>query len=85
MKDNKKKNIKPKRRLDQPKGECFFCKEKKSPAFLEYEMLSRFISERGKITARSRNGLCSKHQRKLTTEVKRARYMALLPFVVRAE
>ena len=85
MAQDKKKNIRPKRRLDQPRGECFFCKEKKEPDFLESEILSRFISERGKINSRTRSGLCSKHQRRVTREVKRARYMALLPFVVRPE
>lgn len=67
------------------KAECFFCKENKEPDFLATDILTRFISERGKIQSRGRTGLCSKHQRKLTTEVKRARYMALLPFVARAE
>jgi small subunit ribosomal protein S18 len=65
--------------------DCFFCKEGKSPSFLEYEMLSKFTSERGKILSRSRSGLCSKHQRKLTSEIKRARYIGFLPFVVRPE
>ncbi len=65
--------------------ECFFCKEKKEPDFLESELLSRFISERGKIMPRSRTGACSKHQRAVTTEVKRARYVALLPFIVQPE
>ena len=73
------------RRQEQSVGECFFCKEKRDPSFLESEILSRFISERGKILSRARTGACSKHQRKLTREVKRARYMALLPFVVRPE
>ncbi len=82
---SKKNTTKPKRRIMEAKAECFFCKEKKEPDFLQSEVLSRFTSERGKIQARSRTGLCAKHQRKLTTEVKRARYMALMPFVVRAE
>ena len=65
--------------------DCYFCIEKKAPSFLEYEILARFISERGKILPRSRTGICSKHQRKLTLAVKRARYLALLPFIVRPE
>jgi small subunit ribosomal protein S18 len=65
--------------------ECYFCKEKKNPNFLDYEILRKFISERGKINSRSRSGICSKHQRKFTTAVKRARLLALLPFIVRAE
>ncbi len=81
----KKTITKPKRRSLEPKGECFYCKEKKTPDFLEYDLLSKFTSERGKIQARSRTGLCSKHQRKLTGEIKRARYMGLMPFVVTVE
>ncbi|HVT01148.1 MAG TPA: 30S ribosomal protein S18 [Patescibacteria group bacterium] len=80
-----KKKIIKKRRPEKVVGECFFCKENKSPNFLEYEVLSKYTSERGKIFSRVRTGLCSKHQRKLTGEIKRARYLAFLPFVVRAE
>ncbi len=85
MKKSEKKTTTRRRRRDEPVGECFFCKEKKVPDFLEYEILARFTSERGKIIARSRSGACAKHQRKLTGEVKRARYLALLPYVVRPE
>ena len=81
----KKKIIKKKRNLREVAKECFFCKEKKNPDFLDAETLKKFISERGKIQSRQRTGVCSKHQRKLTTAVKRARLIALLPFVVRAE
>jgi len=73
------------KRREAQAPECFYCKESKSPSFLESELLSKFTSERGKILARSRTGLCAKHQRKLTGEVKRARYMALMPFIVRPE
>ena len=41
----------------------------------------KFISERGKILPRRVSGTCAKHQRELTTAIKRARNMALLPFV----
>lgn len=81
----KRKTIQRKPRQMEAKKECFFCKEKKNPDFLEYELLKRFISERGKIYSRARSGLCSKHQRKLTTEIKRARLLSFLPFIVRAE
>ncbi len=81
----KKKIIKKKRNLREVAKECSFCKEKKNPDFLDAETLKKFISERGKIQSRQRTGVCSKHQRKLTTAVKRARLIALLPFVVRAE
>ena len=53
------------------------------PAFAEVEPLQKFLTERGKIVARARNGLCAKHQRHLTTEIKRARFLALLPFLSR--
>jgi small subunit ribosomal protein S18 len=63
--------------------ECYFCKEKKEPNYADSSVLIRFITDRGKITARSRNGLCSKHQRVLGDSVKYARHLALLPFVIR--
>lgn len=63
------------------KRKCFFCEGKTTPDYKEVEALRRFISERGKIISRSFNGLCAKHQRKITREIKRARYLALLPFV----
>ena len=62
---------------------CFFCQGGIVPDYKKPEILSRFISERGKIIARSRSGICAKHQRALAKEVKRARYLALLPFVAR--
>lgn len=80
-----KKKITKRRRPIEEVRECHFCKEKKNPDFLDYETLRHFISERGKIHSRPRSGVCSKHQRKLTTAVKRARLLALLPFIVRAE
>lgn len=73
------------RRVTATTAECFFTKEGRQPSFLEYEVLSRFISDRGKILPCARTGLCAKDQRKLSREVKRARYLALLPFVVRPE
>ncbi|MCL4360575.1 30S ribosomal protein S18 [Patescibacteria group bacterium] len=63
---------------------CLFCEGKTAPDVLDTGSLSRFLSERGKILSRERSGLCSKHQRALTRTVKRARHLALLPFVVRA-
>lgn len=45
------------------------------------EMLKRFMTERGNIIPRERTGLANKQQRKLAREVKRARHLALLPFV----
>jgi small subunit ribosomal protein S18 len=69
------KNIAPKK--------CYFCEEKKEPTFLDTPSLKKFLTERGKITPRSRNGLCARHQRHLTVSIKHARHLALLPFIVR--
>jgi len=63
---------------------CGFCSGKTSPDYKDTQGLMRFISERGKILGKARTGICSHHQRILTHEVKKARFMALLPFVVRA-
>jgi small subunit ribosomal protein S18 len=46
-------------------------------------LLRRFLSYEAKIAARRRTGLCAKHQRGLSTAIKRARIMSLLPFVSR--
>ncbi len=64
---------------------CYFCSEKKNPDFLEYQTLEKYVSERGKILSRARTGVCAKHQRRLTSEIKRARHLAFLPFIVQAD
>ena len=65
------------------KQKCFFCEKQTLPDYKEVAVLRRFISDRGKIISRGRTGVCAKHQRKLAREIKRARYLALLPFVTR--
>ncbi|KAB1443441.1 30S ribosomal protein S18 [Pseudodesulfovibrio senegalensis] len=58
---------------------CRFCADKEMP--LDYkrpDILRDFVTERGKIIARRITGTCAKHQRRLTTEIKRARQMALM-------
>lgn len=62
---------------------CHFCANHiDHPDYKDTELLQRFISEKGKILPRRVTGTCAKHQRTLTTALKRARIMALLPFVV---
>jgi small subunit ribosomal protein S18 len=78
----KKKEIRPRRKLTSPK-KCFFCEEKKEPTYADVETLQKFLTERGKIMGRARNGLCAKHQRHLTLNIKYARHLALLPFISR--
>ena len=67
----------------QGKRVCFFCQEKQEPDYKKVEELRRFVSERGKIIGRGRTGVCRQHQKKLTVAVKRARILALVPFVVK--
>ena len=75
----KKKRL-PKRKITVPKS-CFFCKEKKTPVYSDVSALQKFTSDRGKIMPRARTGLCATHQRRLTSAVKHARHLALMPFV----
>jgi small subunit ribosomal protein S18 len=69
------------RRIQAVPQECYFCKEKKVPDYSDISVLQRFVTDRGKIIARSRSGVCAKHQRRLTTAIKYARHLALLAFV----
>lgn len=61
---------------------CKFCVEKTASIdYKDIKMLKAYLSERGKIITRRITGACAKHQRELTTAIKRARTIALLPFV----
>lgn len=63
---------------------CGFCSSKTAPDYKDASALEKYITERGKFLGRARTGVCAKHQRKLENAVKRARLVALIPFVVRA-
>ncbi len=61
---------------------CRFCADK--IPFIDYKDLKglrSYMTERGKILTRKMTGNCAAHQRELTTAIKRARYIALLPFM----
>lgn len=61
---------------------CRFCADKVE--FIDYKnskLLRGFMTERGKILSRKLTGTCSKHQRELTRAIKRARSIALLPYI----
>lgn len=60
---------------------CFFCRYQSEPIFKDIDNLSKFLSQRKKIFSRERTGVCAKHQRKLTKQIKYARYLALIPYV----
>jgi small subunit ribosomal protein S18 len=68
-----------------PRGKkaCVFCVDKIDTIdYKQADVLRRFVTERGKIKARRKTGVCAKHQRRLTAAIKRARHLALLPFTV---
>jgi small subunit ribosomal protein S18 len=61
---------------------CYFCLNNiKEIDYKDVELLRRFVSTYERILPSRKRGTCSKHQRKLGQAVKRARIMALLPFV----
>ena len=61
---------------------CAFCADKiETIDYKDQARLCKFISERGKILPKRMTGTCAKHQRELTIAIKRARHVALLPFV----
>ena len=61
---------------------CPFCVSKaKSIDYKDFAKLHSFISDRGKIQPRRRTGVCARHQRALAAAIKRARFIALLPYV----
>jgi len=63
---------------------CYFCQKKINEIdYKDVNLLYNYLSEIGKIRPSRRTGTCSKHQRKLAKALKRARYLALLPYVVK--
>lgn len=59
---------------------CRFCVEKVLIDFKDVPMMKSFLTERGRIVPRRMSGNCLRHQRELTTAVKRARHIALVSF-----
>ena len=75
----------PRRRpnIRRRKKVCIFCGEKAQKIDQkDVSTLRKFISERGKIRPRRITGTCAKHQRAITTAIKRARHIALMPYSV---
>ena len=72
------------KRLKRPikKKTCSFCAEKVTGIdYKDIPRLKKYITEAGKIVPRRASGVCAVHQRQLSTGIKRARHIALLPFV----
>lgn len=59
---------------------CPFCADKSVIDYKDISKLRKFVSERGKIEPRRRTGVCAKHQRSLALAIKRARFLAMLPY-----
>ncbi|HVP42373.1 MAG TPA: 30S ribosomal protein S18 [Terriglobales bacterium] len=69
------------RKFFRRKKVCKFCVEKiDSINYKDVRLLAQFVAERGKIVPRRLTGVCTPHQRRLTTAIKQARNIALLPF-----
>jgi len=67
---------------DKKKRICRFCEEK--VIYIDYKdekKLTKFTTEQGRIIPRRTSGVCAKHQRMLNTAIKRARILAIMPFV----
>lgn len=78
--ENNNRRPNPRMRRSRKKV-CAFCSDKSE--FIDYKdinKLRKYVTERGKILPRRISGACAKHQRELTTAIKRARNIALLPF-----
>jgi len=68
--------------IQKRKKPCKFCiSGEREIDYKDIKSLQKFINQYGKIDSRKRSGLCPKHQRKLASAIKRARVMALLPYV----
>ena len=68
--------------IRRKKKVCAFCGAEGEVSYKDVSRLSKYISERGKILPRRVTGTCAKHQRMVTTAIKRARNLALLPYTV---
>lgn len=74
--------VNDKARPRKRKKVCSFCVDKVEHVdYKDTAKLKRYLSERGKILPRRTTGTCAAHQRQLTVAIKRARHIALLPYV----
>ena len=81
MKDAVEEKFTKKPKRQGKKKVCMFCADRsKKIDYKDALTLKRFVTEKGKIVPRRQTGTCSMHQREITTAVKRARNMAILPF-----
>lgn len=82
MRANMQRNVRFRARYVPRRKHCSFCVDKAEVIdYKDPSKLRRYISDRGKIEPRRKTGTCAKHQRVLALAVKRARHLALLPYV----
>ena len=73
---DRKKNVRFKKKI------CRFCANREMPInYKTTDVLKNYISETGKIEPRRLTGACAKHQRIISREIKKARQMALMPYI----
>ncbi len=72
--------VRPTRSFVTKPAVCPFCKGGMKIDYKDVSVLSRYISGQGKIVSRRRSRTCAKHQRSLAQAIKRARYLAMLPY-----
>ena len=68
--------------MRRPTKTCPFCETR--VRFIDYKddrTLGRFITDHGKILPSRLSGVCARHQRQLSTAIKRARYLAIIPYI----
>lgn len=80
--ESRERTYTPRKRIQRRRRKvCIFCGQDSAISYKDTAKLKRFVSERGKILSRRMTGNCAKHQRAVTLAVKRARHMALMPYV----
>lgn len=81
--DNERADSPMRRRgpVHRRKKVCVFCGKDKNIDYKDIATLKKYVSERGKILPRRITGNCAKHQRELTVAIKRARHLAMMPYV----
>ncbi len=75
-----RKKTKRKMKVRPINRHCVYCKGKVEPSYKDTETVNDFVTERARMVGRARSGVCSRHQRKLATAIKRSRHLGLLPF-----
>lgn len=80
---NKERSEAPRRKggMHRRKKVCVFCGKDHTIDYKDAATLKKYVSESGKILPRRITGNCAKHQREITVAIKRARHLALMPYV----